>query len=163
MAIHTPTDPVDVTRVRWSSEDPADRVVVHDPATGSELAVICGSGISQVDAAVRTAHSAHENWRDRPPNERGLYLRKAADIVRKHAEEIARLESSDNGKPLGQARGDVAGGRHYWISSAVYAMYSLAVREILVGSWSSAFWSPLVLWPELFRSTGLRCTLPGVR
>jgi betaine-aldehyde dehydrogenase len=104
------TDVIMPTRVRWSSDDPDDRFIVHDPATGAELAVVQGSGVAQVDAAVRAAYAAHEDWRVRPANERGRYLRKAADLLRAHAAEIAQLEMSDNGKPLTQAHGDVAGG-----------------------------------------------------
>lgn len=94
---------------RWSSENPEDRFVVDDPATGEPLATIQGASAERVDAAVRTAHAAHYDWRARPPRERGGYLLKAAEAIRQHAEEIALLESSDNGKPVIQARGDVAG------------------------------------------------------
>lgn len=94
---------------RWSSEDPDDQFVIDDPATGEPLATVQGAGAEQVDAAVRTAHAAHYDWRARTPRDRGAYLLKAAEAIREHAEEIALLESSDNGKPVSQARGDVAG------------------------------------------------------
>jgi acyl-CoA reductase-like NAD-dependent aldehyde dehydrogenase len=84
--------------------------MVHDPATGAELVAVQAAGIEQVDAAVRTAHAAHFDWRARSPRERGRYLREAAGAVRDHAEEIAQLETSDNGKPISEARGDVTGG-----------------------------------------------------
>jgi acyl-CoA reductase-like NAD-dependent aldehyde dehydrogenase len=94
---------------RWSSEDPDDRFVVDQPATGEPLATVQGAGVAQVDAAVRTAHAAHYAWRARSPRERGSYLIEAGEAIREHAEEIALLESNDNGKPVSQARSDVAG------------------------------------------------------
>ena len=93
-----------VKRTRWSSDNEADQFTVDDPATGRPLVVIHGADAEQVDQAVRTAHEAHFAWRARTPRERGKWLWKIAQVIREHADEIAALESSDNGKPLTQAR-----------------------------------------------------------
>jgi betaine-aldehyde dehydrogenase len=99
---------VDVTRTRWSlpSDDPFndDQFVVENPATGQPVAVIQGAGPQQVDQAVRAAYAAHQEWRRRPARERGRYLRKVAEVIRAHADEIAALESREMGKPITQAR-----------------------------------------------------------
>ncbi|WP_116201328.1 aldehyde dehydrogenase family protein [Amycolatopsis circi] len=94
----------EIVRTRWSSEEDADRFTVDNPATGAPLAVIQGGGEKEVDQAVRVAHDAHFAWKARTPRERGRWLRKIADTVRANADEIAALESSDNGKPLSQSR-----------------------------------------------------------
>src|ERR1041384_5192686 len=91
-------------RPRWSYDNDADQFAVDDPATGRPLVVIQGSGVDEVDQAVRVAHEAHFAWKARTPRERGKWLWKAAQVVREHADEIAALESSDNGKPVTQAR-----------------------------------------------------------
>ncbi|MBK3638118.1 aldehyde dehydrogenase, partial [Streptomyces sp. MBT97] len=91
-------------RTRWSSENEADRFTVDDPATGRPLAVVQGADAEGVDQAVRAAHRAHYAWKARTPRERGRWLAKAAQVIREHADEIAALESSDNGKPYSQAR-----------------------------------------------------------
>jgi acyl-CoA reductase-like NAD-dependent aldehyde dehydrogenase len=93
-----------VLRTRWSSGDDADRFTVDDPATGRPLAVVQGAGAGQVDQAVRAAHAAHFAWKARTPRERGRWLWKVAQVIREHADELAALESSDNGKPVTQAR-----------------------------------------------------------
>ncbi|WP_312867808.1 aldehyde dehydrogenase family protein [Amycolatopsis pithecellobii] len=98
------TRPVEVIHSRWSSEDEADRFTVDNPATGRPLAVIQGAGEKEADLAVQAAHDAHFAWKARTPRERGRWLWKIAQAVREHADEIAVLESSDNGKPLSQAR-----------------------------------------------------------
>ena len=93
-----------VTRTRWSSASANDQFVVENPATGERVAVVQGAGPDQVDQAVRAAHAAHLDWKERPPRQRGRYLRKAAEVIRAHADEIAALESLEMGKPITQAR-----------------------------------------------------------
>ncbi|MDX3779139.1 aldehyde dehydrogenase family protein [Streptomyces europaeiscabiei] len=95
-------------RTRWSSQDAADQFTVDNPATGAPLAVVQGAGDKEVDQAVQAAYDAHFSWKARTARERGSWLRKIAQAIREHADEIATLECSDNGKPLTQARnGDV--------------------------------------------------------
>ncbi|MFC5947537.1 aldehyde dehydrogenase family protein [Pseudonocardia lutea] len=91
-------------RVRWSSMNDDDVFEVQNPATGETIAVIQGSGPDEVDAAVRAAHAGHLVWKERPPLERARYMHRIAQVLREHADEIAALETSDNGKPTTQAR-----------------------------------------------------------
>ncbi|MGA9358247.1 MAG: aldehyde dehydrogenase family protein [Mycobacterium sp.] len=93
-----------VNRTRWSSTSDQDQFAVDNPATGQPVAVVQGSGPEQVDQAVRAAHAAHLDWKQRPARQRGHYLRKVADVIRAHADEIAALESLEMGKPITQAR-----------------------------------------------------------
>jgi len=95
---------VKVNRTRWSSTSDQDQFAVDNPATGQPVAVVQGSGPEQVDQAVRAAHAAHLDWKQRPARQRGHYLRKVADVIRAHADEIAALESLEMGKPIAQAR-----------------------------------------------------------
>lgn len=90
---------------RWSSASADDRFAVENPATGQVVTVVQGAGTEQVDEAVRAAHTAHLTWKQRPARERGRYLRRIADVIRAHADEIANLESREMGKPISQARG----------------------------------------------------------
>jgi acyl-CoA reductase-like NAD-dependent aldehyde dehydrogenase len=78
--------------------------VVDNPATGRQVSIVQGGGPDQVDQAVRAAHAAHLRWRRRPARERGRYLRRVAEVIRAHADEIAELESFEMGKPVTQAR-----------------------------------------------------------
>jgi acyl-CoA reductase-like NAD-dependent aldehyde dehydrogenase len=92
------------TSTRWSSGLAADLITVDNPATGEVITVVEGGGAAEVDGAVRAAHKAHLTWSLRSPRERGECLRKAALLIREHADELARLESSEMGKPVSQAR-----------------------------------------------------------
>ena len=95
---------MNVRTTRWSSASDQDQFAVDNPATGQPVAVIQGSGPQQVDQAVRAAHAAHLDWKQRPARQRGHYLRKVAEVIRAHADEIAALESLEMGKPITQAR-----------------------------------------------------------
>ncbi|EPK5281656.1 aldehyde dehydrogenase family protein [Pseudomonas aeruginosa] len=90
---------------RWSSNDPKDKFSVENPATGEIIAWVQGGGAAEIDAAVKAANEAYEtDWRHRSPTERGALLLKCADVLEAHADEIARIETLENGKPFTQAR-----------------------------------------------------------
>ena len=95
----------ELSTYRWSSHDEADRFPVEDPATGEVITFVQGGGTAEVNAAVEAAHRAFQtDWRWRTPAERAALLLKAADILAEHADELALLESRENGKPVADAR-----------------------------------------------------------
>lgn len=95
---------------RWSSADPQDRFPVENPATGEVIAEVQGGGAAEVDAAVQAAHRAFTGgWRETDAAERAALLLRCADVLEAHADELAELESRENGKPVADARAfDVA-------------------------------------------------------
>jgi phenylacetaldehyde dehydrogenase len=78
----------------------------YDPATGEVLAQVAEGDREDVERAVRAARRAFDSgpWPKQTPSERGRLLWKLADLVEAHAEELAELESLDNGKPRTVAR-----------------------------------------------------------
>lgn len=76
-----------------------------NPATGETLAQVAYANAEDVDKAVNAARNAHDSgvWRDKPAAERSLILNRFADLLEKHAPEIAALETQDNGKPINEA------------------------------------------------------------
>jgi acyl-CoA reductase-like NAD-dependent aldehyde dehydrogenase len=82
-----------------------------DPATGEAIAEVSHAGPEDVDRAVRAAREAFDDgpWRKLPAAGRGRLLAVLADLVERNADELAELESLDNGKPVTYARSvDVA-------------------------------------------------------
>jgi aldehyde dehydrogenase (NAD+) len=81
-----------------------------DPATGAAWARVPEAGDADVDAAVRAARAAlaDPGWADLTPGGRGRLLHRLADILRRDAEELAVLESTDNGKLLRETRAQTA-------------------------------------------------------
>ena len=72
---------------------------VLNPATGDVIAEVPKSGEEDVDRAVAAAEKAWETWRDKTPKDRMELLLKLADVIDENAEELARLESLNVGKP----------------------------------------------------------------
>jgi acyl-CoA reductase-like NAD-dependent aldehyde dehydrogenase len=81
---------------------------VLNPATGMPIAEVADSTVDDVDAAVAAARSAYPAWRAVAPRDRGRLLRRLATLVEEHAEELARLETRNVGKPIADSRGEVA-------------------------------------------------------
>ncbi|SDS18018.1 gamma-aminobutyraldehyde dehydrogenase [Pseudomonas oryzae] len=79
---------------------------VLDPARGSVLVRIAEASELQVDAAVHAAEAAFPAWAESPPKDRAALLLRLADRIEAHAEELARLESANCGKPLAAVLGD---------------------------------------------------------
>jgi acyl-CoA reductase-like NAD-dependent aldehyde dehydrogenase len=101
----TTTVAPELTTFRWSSHDDADRFAVEDPATGEVITIVQGGGASEVNAAVEAAHRAFQtDWRWRTAAERAQLLLQGADVLEAHADELALLESRENGKPVQDAR-----------------------------------------------------------
>jgi aldehyde dehydrogenase (NAD+) len=89
---------------------------VFDPSSGDVLATVGKATKDDVDRAVKAAHAALESkaWGGMAPAERGRIMLRIAQALRERAEELATLESRDNGKPLRQARTDVQVAARYF-------------------------------------------------
>ncbi|HEX6086355.1 MAG TPA: aldehyde dehydrogenase [Thermoanaerobaculia bacterium] len=75
-----------------------------EPATGDVIAEIPDSDGRDVDDAVQAAKAAFENWSRTPAEQRSRILLKLADLIEQNLDELARMESRDNGKPLSLAK-----------------------------------------------------------
>jgi aminomuconate-semialdehyde/2-hydroxymuconate-6-semialdehyde dehydrogenase len=75
-----------------------------EPATAQPIAEIPDSDHEDVDAAVQAARNAFPAWSRTPAEQRSRILLRLADLIEQHLEELAELESRDNGKPLSLAR-----------------------------------------------------------
>jgi aldehyde dehydrogenase (NAD+) len=89
---------------------------VCDPSSGGPLATVAKATRADVDRAVTAAQHALESkaWGGAPPAERGRVLFRIAQALRDRAEELATLESRDNGKPLRQSRTDLQVAARYF-------------------------------------------------
>src|ERR1700726_1482194 len=90
----------------WVNAASGKTFPVYDPSTGEVLAHVAEADAADVDKAVRAARKAFDEgpWPRMSPSERGRLLWKLSDLIERHAEEFATLESLDNGKPLTVAR-----------------------------------------------------------
>jgi acyl-CoA reductase-like NAD-dependent aldehyde dehydrogenase len=82
-------------------------VQVVEPATEEVMAELPQAGVEESDAAVARAREAFPAWRRVAPGDRAALMRALAAAVRARAEELARLEARNVGKPISDARGEV--------------------------------------------------------
>jgi aldehyde dehydrogenase (NAD+) len=90
----------------WVASESGKTFPTFNPATGEELARVAEADAADVDKAVAAARNAFERgpWRTMSASERGRLINRFADLIEQNAEEIARLETLDNGMPLGVAQ-----------------------------------------------------------
>lgn len=93
---------------RWADTAGGDTEAIVDPGTAAVVARYERSELALVDEAVRSAERAWPAWAALAPVERGRIMLRGAETIRQHADVLARLESIDTGKPLAQARNDIA-------------------------------------------------------
>lgn len=84
----------------WVPASGGEPVASLDPATGEQLALIGRAGPADVDAAVAAAATALPSWAATVPVERARLLWAIADLLEAHVDELAELETLDQGKPL---------------------------------------------------------------
>jgi succinate-semialdehyde dehydrogenase/glutarate-semialdehyde dehydrogenase len=93
----------------WAAGEGRDTGPVFNPATGAEIAAVPLASAGDLDAALDAADRGFKLWRATDVEARGAILRKAAALMRERTEAIATLLTREQGKPLVEARGEVAG------------------------------------------------------
>jgi aldehyde dehydrogenase (NAD+) len=91
---------------QWVPSESGRTFATFNPASGEEIAQISEADAADVNRAVKAARSAFERgpWRKTSASERGRLLNRLADLIERYAEELAYLETLDNGMPLTVAR-----------------------------------------------------------
>ena len=92
---------------QWVEATASETQEVRNPATDELLARVPLGNAADVDAAVAAAKAAFPAWRATPPQERARYFFKLRTLVEEHADELARLITTEMGKTLDDARGEV--------------------------------------------------------
>jgi succinate-semialdehyde dehydrogenase / glutarate-semialdehyde dehydrogenase len=103
---------------RWRDAAEGGRFDVVDPSTGLPIASVADATPADGDAALAAAADAQEAWAATAPRERAEILRRAFEAVTARADEFALLMTLEMGKPLAEARGEVAYGAEFlrWFS-----------------------------------------------
>lgn len=103
----------------------AQRFTVHDPATGLPLASVANLDASHALQAVAAAEAAGPAWRARPAKERASLMLRWFHLVHQHADDLARLMTAEQGKPLAESRGEVAFGASFieWFAEESRRIY----------------------------------------
>jgi len=89
------------------------RFAVNDPATGQKLADVPNLGAAETEAAIAAANAAWPAWRAMTAKQRHGILMKWFALLNQHADDLARIMTAEQGKPLAEARGEVIYGASF--------------------------------------------------
>jgi succinate-semialdehyde dehydrogenase/glutarate-semialdehyde dehydrogenase len=92
----------------WADADDGQTVAVTNPATGEQLGTVPMCGTAETVRAIAAADKAQRAWRDVPAKERAAILRKLNDLMLANADDLALIMTSEQGKPLAEAKGEIA-------------------------------------------------------
>jgi succinate-semialdehyde dehydrogenase/glutarate-semialdehyde dehydrogenase len=91
----------------------ASRFDILDPATGHKLADVANLGSKDAEAAIAAANAAWPAWKAKTAKERSIILRKWFDLLMANQDDLARIMTAEQGKPLAEAKGEVAYGASF--------------------------------------------------
>ncbi|XKE44382.1 NAD-dependent succinate-semialdehyde dehydrogenase [Halomonas organivorans] len=110
---------------RWVDAENGKRFAVTNPADGATIIEVAQLGASETREAIATANSALPAWRDKTAKERAVVLRRWFDLILENQEDLARLLSWEQGKPLRESRGEIANGASFieWYAEEAKRVY----------------------------------------
>ena len=114
IAAHLPLADPDLWRTRalvagaWRTADGGGSCAVHNPADGSLLGTVPDMGAAETRQAIDAADAAFPAWAGKTAQERAQVLRRIHDLMLAHQEDLARLLTAEQGKPLAEARAEIA-------------------------------------------------------
>ncbi|WP_395620649.1 NAD-dependent succinate-semialdehyde dehydrogenase [Dokdonella sp.] len=110
---------------RWLDQADARTCVVGNPATGAQLGSVPDFGAVETEAAIVAAHAALPAWSARTAKERAQLLRRMHELMLQHQEDLARILTAEQGKPLAEARGEIAYSASFleWFGEEAKRMY----------------------------------------
>ena len=92
---------------RWCDADNGETIDVTNPATGETLCTVPKMGAAETRRAIDAAKNAWTEWRRKPAKERSVVLRRWYDLMVANVDDLGKLMTAEQGKPLAEAKGEV--------------------------------------------------------
>ena len=110
---------------RWLDADDNATLAVKNPANGKELAKVARGGTAETRRAVEAADRAWPAWRSKTAKERAAVLRRWYELMMANQDDLAQILTAEQGKPLTEARGEIAYGASFveWFSEEAKRVY----------------------------------------
>ncbi|MGQ0510560.1 MAG: NAD-dependent succinate-semialdehyde dehydrogenase [Betaproteobacteria bacterium] len=97
----------------WTGAAGGATFAVTNPATGATLAKVPDLGVTEARRAIESSSAAWAIWRAKTAKERGAIMRKWFDLIMANQEDLAQILTAEQGKPLAEARGEIAYGASF--------------------------------------------------
>jgi len=110
---------------RWVDADAGGNFAVTNPADGTVLAQVADAGQAETARAIAAAAAALPGWRAEPAKARAAILRRWFELILAHRDDLARLMTLEQGKPLAEAQGEVVYGASFveWFAEEAKRVY----------------------------------------
>jgi succinate-semialdehyde dehydrogenase/glutarate-semialdehyde dehydrogenase len=123
----------------WAHADNGATVAVTNPATGRQIGTVPVCGAAETRRAIEAAEAARHAWAARPAKERSAVLRRLNDLLLANQDDLGLIMTSEQGKPLAEAKGEIAYAASFieWFAEEARRVYGdtipapLADRRIL--------------------------------
>ena len=108
---------------QWHTEN--EHLAIRNPANGERVHTISNAGVTEVEQAVLSAKKAFLTWKNTPANIRANIMRKWFDLMMEHQNDLGIILTAEQGKPLAEAKGEVAYGAAFvdWFSEEAKRVY----------------------------------------
>jgi len=118
---------------QWVDADNGATLAVNNPANGALIGTIPNAGAAQTQTAIAAADRAFGPWKERTAEDRARILRRWFELMLQHQEDLALIMTSEQGKPLAEARGEIAYAASYieWFAEEARRIYG----EVIPSPW----------------------------
>ena len=119
---------------QWVGADSGEAISVTNPATGEVIGTVPRGGTDETRRAIEAADKAFAGWRATPAGDRAAKLHKLADLILANAEELAVILTTEQGKPLPEARGEIGASAAYvrWFAEEARRLYG----DVIPSPWA---------------------------
>jgi succinate-semialdehyde dehydrogenase/glutarate-semialdehyde dehydrogenase len=116
---------------QWIDADSGETLAGLNPATGETIAEIARCGTAETRRAIEAAEKAQIEWRQKTAKERAAVLRKWFNLMMEAQEDLAQILTAEQGKPIAEARGEVAYGASYieWFAEEAKRIYGDTIPQ----------------------------------
>ena len=110
---------------QWVGADAGATIAVRNPASGETIARVPLMGRAETERAIAFAATAQKQWRALSAKERSALLKKWFALIMQHQEDLAHILTAEQGKPLAEARGEIAYGASFieWFAEEAKRVY----------------------------------------
>ena len=115
----------------WLDADSGKTIPVTNPATGEILGTVPNMGAAETRRAIEAANAAWPAWRAKTAKERSIILRRWFDLMMANQEDLAKILTAEQGKPLAEARGEIAYGASFieWFAEEGKRIYGDTIPQ----------------------------------
>ncbi len=109
----------------WIDAGDGSTITVRNPATGEEIGTVPSLGREETGQAISAADAAWPDWRQKTAHQRSAVLRRWFDLIIEHQDDLARIMTAEQGKPLAESVGEVLYGASFveWFAEEAKRVY----------------------------------------